>query len=294
MLNPNSFIKVTVTTLATCMLMACGGSSGSGGSNGNDTSGDTKYVLSLNSAESANTGVVGKTVYSINVKDNDGIAVYGETPTLKPMMAMNAGHHHSSPHTGCTETNSLGNSDCTVYFIMASAMNGNAMGTWTVDIELEDAETLSFNPNVTMPMDETVRVNLKGVDDKIGVTPRTYNIFNNSAASNAEGERSIELFISSKETMMSFPALATNTTLSEGTADELSVNSIEVLVSTDKDAVTWTTATTNGDGVWTAEVENYTDTFYVKLSVNSETKMNGEFDYATFEKTSSMMNMAAQ
>ena len=210
------------------------------------------------------------------------------------MMAMNAGYSHSSPHSGCTETNNAGNSDCTVYFIMASAMNGESMGTWTVDIELEDAETLSFNPDVTMPMNETVRVNLKGVDDKVGDTPRIYNIFNSSAIAN-NGNRTIELFISSKETGMSFPALATNTTLSEGTDDVLSVDSVEVLVSTDKDATTWTTASTTGKGVWTANIENYTDTFYVKLSVNSETKMSGEFDYATFKKSEGMMmGMAAK
>lgn len=287
MFKPNSFIKATATTLATCMLMACGGDDSS-----ND---DAKYVLSLNSAEAAKTGVMGKTVYSVSVKDDDGNEIYGVTPTLKPMMAMNAGHHHSSPHTGCTETNDLGNSDCTVYFIMASAMNGESMGTWTVDIALEGAETLSFNPDVTMPMNETVRVNLKGVDDKVGETPRIYNIFNNSAMA-SNGNRNIELFISSKETGMSFPALATNTTLSEGTDDVLSVDTVDVLVSTDKDAAPadWTTATSKGNGIWSANVENYTNTFYVKLSVNSEAKMSGTLDYATFEKTSSMMKMAAQ
>ena len=279
MLKPNTFIKATATTLAACMLMACGGASSN-----NDN--ETLYTLSL---ESEQTGVVGKSTYTINVTDKDGLAVYGETPIMKPMMAMTAGHKHSSPHTGCTETDDKGNSDCTVYFLMASAMGDEVMGTWSIDIELENAETLSFVPAVTMPMAETVKVDLKENDDTVDGTARRYTIFNSSAASNAEGERSIELFISSKESMMSFPALQTNSTLSEGTEDELSVDSVDVLVSTDNDAETWTTATPNGAGVWTADIENYSNAFYVKLSVNGTAKKSGELDYATFEKTESMM-----
>ena len=277
MLKPNTFIKATATTLAACMLMACGGES---------SNNDTQYTLSL---ESEKTGVVGKSTYTINVTDKDGLAVYGETPIMKPMMAMTAGHQHSSPHTGCTETDDQGNSDCTVYFLMASAMGDEVMGTWSIDIELENAETLTFNPNVTKPMDETVQVNLKGVDDKIGDISRTYTIFNNSVMT-SNGSRTIELFISSKENMMSFPALATNTTLSEGTADELSVDTVDVLVSTDKDAAPadWTTAAPDGNGIWSADVENYTKSFYVKLSVNNEVKVSSGNDYATFSKQKDM------
>ena len=284
MLKPNTFIKTTATTLAACMLMACGGEDSN--NEGKDSDNDTQYTLSL---ESEKTGVVGKSIYTINVTDKDGLAVYGETPTLKPMMAMAAGHKHSSPHTGCTETDDLGNSDCTVYFLMASAMGDEVMGTWTINIDLDDAESLSFVPTVTMPMTETVKVDLKDNNDTVGGTARRYTIFNSSAASNAEGERSIEVFITSKESMMSFPALQTSSTLSAGSEDELSVNSIEVLVSTDKEAETWTTATTNGAGVWTADIENYSTAFYVKLSVNGTAKKSGDLDYATFKKTESMM-----
>lgn len=283
MLKPNTFIKATATTLAACMLMACGGEDSNEDENSNK---DYRYTLSL---ESEKNGVVGKSIYTINVTDEDGLAVYGETPTLKPMMAMAAGHKHSSPHTGCTETNDQGNSDCTVYFLMPSAMGDEVMGTWTINLELDDAKPLSFVPTVTMPMTETVKVDLKDNDDTVNGTARRYTIFNSSAASNAQGERSIELFISSKESMMSFPALQTNSTLSAGTEDELNVDSVSVLVSTDNDAETWTTATTDGDGVWTADIDNYSNAFYVKLSVNGTAKKSGELDYATFKKTESMM-----
>ena len=286
MLKPNTFIKTTATALAACMLMACGGEDSN--NEGKDSDNDTQYTLSL---ESEKTGVVGKSIYTINVTDKDGLAVYGETPTLKPMMAMSAdmgGHHHSSPHAGCTETDDQGNSDCTVYFSMASATGDEVMGTWTINIDLDDAEPLSFVPAVTMPMAETVKVNLKGVDDKIGETSRIYNIFNNSVMT-SNGSRTIELFISSKENMMNFPALQTSSTLSAGSEDELSVNSIEVLVSTDKEAKTWTTATPNGKGVWTADIENYIDVFYVQLSVNSEVKVSSREGYATFSKQPGMM-----
>jgi hypothetical protein len=283
MLKPNTFIKATATTLAACMLMACGGEDSNEDENSNN---DSLYTLSL---ESEQTGIVGKSIYTINVTDKDGLAVYGETPTVKPMMAMAAGHKHSSPHTGCTETDDLGNTDCTVYFLMPSSMGDEVMGTWTINIDLDDAESLSFVPAVTMPMTETVKVDLKDNGDTVDGTARRYTIFNSSAASNAEGQRSIELFITSKEGIMSFPALQTNSTLSAGSEDELSVDSIEVLVSADKEAETWTTATTNGAGVWTANIENYSTAFYVKLSVNGTAKKSGELDYATFKKAESMM-----
>jgi hypothetical protein len=278
----NSLIKATTTTLAACLLMACGG----------DDSEDTNYTLSLASAE---TGIVGESVFSVVVTDEDGLAVYGETPSLNPMMAMTNGMLHSAPHLGCTASDDQGNSDCTVYFLMPSAMGDEVMGTWTVNVNLDNAEALSFVPSVTMSMAETVKATLKGTDDTLEGLPRNYIIFNSvpamdmamPMAMDMSASHSVELFIASKESMMSFPALATNTVLSAGTADELSVDSIEVLVSADKDAQTWTTASSEGNGKWTADIVGYTDTFYVKLSVNSAAKMNGELDYATFAKTAS-------
>ncbi len=276
MIKPKTFLKATSTTLAACMLIACGG----------DDSDDTNYTLSLASAE---TGIVGESVFSINVTDDNGLAVYGETPTIKPMMLMtDSGMEHSAPHLGCTTTDEQGNSDCTVYFLM-----GTSMGTWTVDVELENAQAFSFNPNVSMSMTETVKATLKGTDDTIGGLPRNYIIFSSvpsmampmEMAMAMPTSRSVELFIASKESMMSFPALATNTVLSEGSADALSVDSIDVLISADKDAETWTTASSDGNGKWTADIDGYTDTFYVKLSVNAEAKMSGELDFATFAKT---------
>lgn len=280
MIKPKTFLKATSTTLAACMLMACGG----------DDSEDTNYTLSLTSE---NTGIVGESVFTINVTDEDGLAVYGETPSLNPMMAMTNGMLHSAPHLGCTASDDQGNSDCTVYFLMPSAMGDDVMGVWTVNVDLDNAEALSFVPSVTMSMTETVKATLKGTDDTIEGLPRNYIIFNSVPAMDMAmpmampTTHSVELFIASKESMMSFPALATNTVLSAGTADELSVDSIEVLVSADKDAQTWTTASSEGNGKWTADIDGYTDTFYVKLSVNSEAKMNSELDYATFAKTAS-------
>jgi len=289
MIKPKTFLKATSATLAACMLMACGG----------DDSENTNYNLSLTSAE---TGIVGESVFSVNVTDGDGLAVYDETPTITPMMLMASGMKHSAPQLGCTASDEQGNSDCTMYFVMPSAMGDEVMGTWTVNINLDNAEALSFTPNVTMSMAETVKATLKGTDDTIDGLPRNYIIFNSVPAMTMPmamdmampASHSVELFIASKESMMSFPVLATNTALSEGTADELSVDSIDVLVSADKDAQTWTTASSDGTGKWTADIDGYTDTFYVKLSVNSAAKMNGEFDFATFAKTAdeSMAEMA--
>jgi len=288
MIKPKTFLKATSATLAACMLMACGG----------DDSEDTNYTLSLTSE---NTGIVGESVFTVNVTDEDGLAVYGETPTIQPMMLMaESGMKHSAPHLGCTASDDQGNSDCTVYFLMPSAMGDEIMGTWTVNIGLDHAESLSFTPSVTQSMTETVKATLKGTDDTIDGLPRNYIIFNSVSAMDMAmpmampTTHSVELFIASKESMMSFPALATNTVLSAGTADELSVDSIEVLVSANKDAQTWTTASSEGNGKWTADIDGYTNTFYVKLSVNSEAKMSGVNDYATFapKANESMPEMA--
>jgi hypothetical protein len=299
MFKPNTFVKATTSTLAACLLMACGASDDSTSNENLSPSEDIKYTLSLASSDNGNTGIIGKSIYSINVKDLDGIAVYGETPTLKPMMDMTSGMNHSAPHLGCTETDQLGASECTVYFPMASSMKNEneevmIMGTWTVEVELANAVALSFSPNVTMPMVETSKAVLKGTSetgDTVGGIPRSYIILN-TAPEMIMSTRSVELFIATKEGM-NFPTLAISTTLSEDTADALSIDSINVLVSADKDAADedWAAATPDSKGIWTANINGYTDAFYVKLSVNGDAKMTNGLDYATFSKTSSMSDM---
>ncbi len=292
MFKTNTFIKATATTLAACMLMACG-------ADDDDSTEEIKYKLSLASADAGDAGIIGKSIYKINVKDLDGLAVYGETPSIKPMMDMTEGMAHGAPNVGCTETDDQGSSDCTVYFPMASGM-----GTWAVGIELANAEPLSFSPDVSKPTGELTKAMLK--DNGGSATPRTYLIFNtvpmmpmeetpaeeeapmpdaHHMAMAMETTRSVELFIATKEGM-NFPTLAINTTLSEGTEDALSVNSIDVLVSADKDAAAsdWVEATPDNKGTWTADIDGFTDTFYVKLSVNGDAKKINDLDYATFDK----------
>jgi hypothetical protein len=295
MFRSNTFIKATATTLAACMLMACG-------ADDDDSTEEIKYKLSLASADAGEAGIIGKSIYKINVKDLDGIAVYGETPSIKPMMDMTEGMAHGAPNVGCTETDDQGSSDCTVYFPMASGMD---MGTWTVGIDLANAETLSFSPDVSEPTGELTKAMLKGTSDAgdtIEGISRTYLIFNTvpmpmeeeapmpdahhmAMAMPTETTRSVELFIATKEGM-NFPTLSINTTLSEGTEDALIVNSIDVLVSADKDAAAgdWVEATPDNKGTWTADIDGFTDTFYVKLSVNGDAKKINNLDYATFDK----------
>jgi len=299
MFKPNTFVKVTATTLAACMLMACGAGDDSTSNEDLSPSEEIKYKLSLASAEAGDTGIIGKSIYTVKVTDLDGLAVYGETPAIKPMMDMTSGMNHGAPHLGCTETDDHGDSDCTVYFPMASSMKSEGgevmiMGTWTVDVELANAENLSFSPNVMMPMVETSKAKLKGTSetgDTVGGIPRTYLVLN-TAPMMIMSNRSVELFIATKEGM-NFPVLATNTILSEGSEDALNVDSIDVLVSANKDAAAgdWTEATSDGKGTWTADIEGYTDAFYVKLSVNGDAKMANDLDYATFEKMASMPAM---
>ena len=281
MLKPNTFIKATTTILATCMLMACGGESSD-----SDTIANTTHVMTLAAPEMGPTE--GKSIFTLNVKDADGFAVNAVVPMMMPMMTMVNGHQHSTPNLGCQETDAEGNAQCTLYFSMAS---GPTMGVWNLGFTLPNSEqaAIEFTPAVSMAMGDTKKTKLKGIDDTIagmemdGMTmpaSREYQIYNNGLTGMGDN-RSIELFIAAKESMMSYPALVQNQALNDGSADyELTPTSIDVKVSTNNSD--WVDATTSGGGVWNASsltglVDNQEATLYVKLAVNGEDKTtNGE------------------
>jgi hypothetical protein len=292
MISTKKFVKATSATLAACMLMACGGDDSESTTDQEKTSftytTDThSLTISLPSAGAK----VGQSVFPINVQDNAATAVENLNPMMMPMMAMAAGHQHSAPNTGCTETDANGDAECTVYFLMPSEMNNVAMGTWNLNFTLADNdEVISYSPSVQMAMGDTALAKLKGgandqiptmtmhamamsdmtMDEMPNTEPRTYFIFNNGI-SGMVGNQSIELFIASKESMMSFPTLEQGLVLNAQSNNELTVETISVEVSTDN--LNWAPANAQGSGIWQAD--NLTDletSLYVKLTVNGEVK----------------------
>ena len=295
-----TFAQISTFALASTLLIGCGGSSSSGSnadSSDKETTPQTTFTYPLEDytliIDLPKKGAqVGQTVFAINLSDNFSNPQAGITPTIKPMMDMGS-HKHSSPYSGCTETDTEGNANCTVYFNMASvAPNGDAMGTWNIDMTLpntqtgnssDGSETITFTPEVNMAMGTTRIAKLRGGSDDQAPSMndktdgRQYLIFNNGI-SGSENNKSVELFIAAKETMMHFPALTTELTLNAGNREtELTISDIVVEVSTDNS--NWTTATPNGNsngngnGIWTADdISGLTNELYVSLKVNGEIK----------------------
>ncbi len=262
---------------------------------------------------SAMSGAVnGKSEFSITVSDLADNLQNGLDVSIQPMMYMDA-HTHSAPYNAdCDEDVAVdGKYDCTVYYLMPSVMmSGTSMGRWELAVTIDDTETATFYPTVTMAMGDTAQVRLKGQDDEIAsmdmggmamaMMPmpsgesRTYYLFKEEL-SGMTGNHTFKLYIAAKESMMSFPAIGTSVVLNEEDMNyELDISTIDVQVSTD--ASSWVSASDAGDGIWESSIDSLTDgeagMLYVKLSVNGEQKTtDGETpvvdtnDYATFSVT---------
>ncbi len=243
----------------------------------------------------------GENRFTLKVTDRAaGTAVSGATVALSPMMHM-ATMTHSTPHTGCSEDAATpGNYDCTVYYLMPSTMaNGMSMGYWDVGVTI-GTETAHFYPQVAMAMGDTAKVRLRGVTDQImamdgTTTSRPYFIFNSGLSAETGGTYAFELFVAAKESMTSFPAITSSTTLNAGTASELAITSVTVEVSSDGGA-SWITATEQGNGYWLASglgglSAGTSAELQVRLTVNGEVKTtnglaaDGTNEAATFTVT---------
>jgi len=113
---------------------------------------------------------------------------------VMPMMYMNSGHNHGSPHLmvdSIQAASGIYTSD--IYYLMASGMNGMPMGQWELDVQLGDntiganmmdpyAHAL-FYPNVMMNMGTDVLMDrLNSANDTwtnmMGMTaPREYRVW---------------------------------------------------------------------------------------------------------------------
>ncbi len=261
--------------------------------------------------------MAGKTAFKLRVSNlTDDTAAAGLSISLMPMMYMASGMMHSSPIGGCSESTTAGEYDCTVYYLMASAMsNGMSMGYWQLKVMIGGmmGESVTFSPAVMMAMGDTAKVTLRGhttgsdmiagmaMDGGMAMPEnRSYYLFKDGL-SGMTGNHTLTLFVAAKESMMSYKAVSVGTVLSSGDASyELTVASMAVEISTD--GSTWIDASNSGTGLWTvAGITGLTDgsagNVYVRLTVNGEQKTtngaipagDGSNDYGTFILTPSGM-----
>ncbi len=233
----------------------------------------------------------GKTEFKLRItKNSDESAATGLTPGMMPMMNMEA-HSHSSAKGSCIEDGSTGIYDCTMYYVMGSVMgSGDSMGYWMLTVKPVMDESAKFYPLVKhMAMGGTSLVKLKGQSGDMvpGMTTsemqRTYLLFKDGF-SGMGNDRIFNLYIATRENMMSYPAVFAGATLNEcavdsdkcKTAHQLNANTMTVEVSTDASA--WVGATDVGNtGHWTATgltglVDDAEGKIYVRLTINDEVK----------------------
>jgi hypothetical protein len=263
-------IIIVLLSFTLAFVAACGKSS-------SDTSTSAYKVAYI-----PGTGMIapkeGKTNFRLTItKTSDGSVVSGLTPTLSLLMTMTNGEQHATPVDVVSEsTTTPGTYDCTVYYLMAS---GPAMGTWKMSVSV-GGETTVFYPDVAMSMSsDSVKAILKGQNDFIsgmtGTEKRSYYIFNDGLASGMSmGSGKLDLFIVAKESMMSFPALASKavstTTLHDDSGTDWIADPVTVEASTD--GTTWTSGTNSAGGHWSINLmsgitSGVTNTIYVRLSV---------------------------
>jgi hypothetical protein len=288
MLKPTTFLKATTISLTACILAACGGDSSNSAEQSSQTLSTDTHSFTVSSMDAKE----GKSVFNLNLKDDSGTAIASVTPNMTPMMAMDeamGGHNHSTPSTGCTATDTDGNSQCTVYFLMPSvSASGNTMGKWSLNFSVPDSEgSVSYSPNVVA--NSKAKAQLKGgmndqissmamstmamtMDSMSSTEARTYYIFNNDITQTGDTS-SVEVFLAAKESMMSFPTLEDGATLSEGTDHELTIDDMSVELKISGDNIDWVTATSQGNGIWAAtDISDISNTLYLALTVNGEMK----------------------
>ena len=233
------------------------------------------------------TAMEGKTEFKLRVRHlADGSAASGLTLSLMSKMNM-AMHTHSTPIPGnaCTEEGVTGDYNCTIYYLMPSEMAGVNMGYWMLNVMAGMDDSVTFYPSVMMGMNGNGRHQLKGVDDMLSdmtgsLSARPYFLFKDNVNATMSGH-DVTLFVATKESMMSFPALTTGMTLNSGSmTSQLDVTSVDLQLSTDR--MNWSSATENGNGYYTVSglsgLSNGTvGHVYMKLRVNGELKTtNGE------------------
>jgi len=251
--------------------------------------------------EGMHSAINGKTAFSINVANlSDSTPATGLAVSIEPEMQMD-GRVHSTPYEASCNEMGTGEYHCTVYYVMPSVMGmgemAMSMGYWQLAVTAGErktvgAETANFYPAVTMAMGDTAQVRMtarKGDGDNVmamgGVMEeRTYYLFK-EGLSGGTGNHDLELFIATRESMVSFPAI---TTLLDVPATK-SFGSILVSVSTDGGGE-WFDLTPGAAGHWSITgltgLENGVQaTVLVKLTVDDLPKVANDVEHAVFTLT---------
>jgi hypothetical protein len=233
----------------------------------------------------------GKSEFQIRVTDlASKEAVTGEMVTLMPMMYMTDKTHSTPVDGACTESATAGIYDCTVFYVMADVdSTGASTGYWelTVMVGGVGGESVIFEPSVGMAMGTTAMLRHENL--AMGTMVRTFQVFKSNLAGTT-GDHSFELFTSTMETMMSFPAVYPTVELNVGTLMTLTINSMSVRVSTQSDFVGDVhDATSDANGYWTATgiqglVDGEEGTLYVEVTINGNV-LNSSIDGVFIDET---------
>lgn len=155
---------------------------------------------------------------TVQVRDANGQPLSGLNLALQPAPLMYMeGHHHSTPHAGCTPTDAQGVAHCALYYLMSSSMNGQSTGYWEIALNVGD-DTVYLRPNVGMaPMNETSRVNFKHQNASLMLFPERLDSSGN-----------LSLYLAGRQDMMNFPGVGSGVMLGE-----LAILSAQVFVTPD-------------------------------------------------------------
>lgn len=170
------------------------------------------------------TFTVGKSVFQVKLADATGAGKAALNPLIVPTMDMGTMVHTTPVDT--IVDNGSGNYTVTAYFIMASMG-----GTWylkfydsTGTTQIASALTITVGGMGTAK----VSVSADGTDqyDQMGTaTNRNYFVFIDTITGTA-GNHTVDVFVATRKSLMSHPALTTGLTLKPYTGSDWSVTSI--------------------------------------------------------------------
>ena len=235
----------------------------------------------------------GKTRFTLTITDPTGATPatgLSSSISLMPMMHMPTKMHGTPMDTTITE-DAPGKYTCTAYYIMGTITSGKAAGYWELRVKIGSmaGESAYFYPYVGGMMGSYGQ--LLGTNDLIssgtGTATRTYYLFNDGLITDPT-LTTLTLFIAAKESMDSYPAIASGdiVTLHDGNGDPWTIGSVLVTASIDNWATSYT-AVEGARGHWTIPtgiglISGVTNTVLVSLTVDGELKTTATTAYATF------------
>ncbi|MDH4200738.1 MAG: FixH family protein [Spirochaetia bacterium] len=250
----------------------------------------TTYTPSLR--DSAQIFIVGKTVFGVVIKDNNGSAIPGLTLKVTPEMTMASGMSHGTPVESIVD-NGDGSYTVTAYFLMDSSG-----GTWQLHFHVNGTH-LSNQIPITVGGSMMSRGQLKGIADLITpdssmpmtTGPRPYFIFKSALdTSGASGSHTIDLFLAAREDMMTHVAVYSGQTLTNEMSKAWTTGTILLSVCNTWNGTActaWSDLTDKGTGHFTGTGLTIADTsatpgttmprFVVHLNVVNTTAASNEW-----------------